>query len=515
MKRLKLIATFVIAFCSLTAQNWNVFNYVYRYNYIYNNNALITNVLFIDSAKINGIDTIYHMNRIGIECSGGCPTLTTSITGTVLVVNIPQFLQRKIIKYTNGLVMLKDTAKLILKPNCTLNETWLFDSVNIKNAQCIGINNQTTFSVTDSVKTILIDGIDTLKLSKNFGIIQFPDLYNKNKYYKLVGIENKSTYDQTALYGLKVPNDWDFYNFAVGDKFCYQNFQKLGSPNSINDKYNNRSVEIIAKTVIPNTGYSYTAIIKEDIKTAYAHNYFDPPIYNFSLTSNTTTLSYNTSTASLSNIMYPSQVIRTITYFDISHGQGIYPACSNLVKFGKDNFGKFYKYDGGNCQAYANPILPNNSITPNSYTNFYPSFPPPYIQPNYSFFVGSVFGEGLGMITSIYNVRYEYYECLTCAVKNGSLYLGEEFFVGTKENNKNGNTLSVYPNPVTRELFIDAKTNSIFKIELFNNLGQLILTNNTKEQIIKINLEGFTNGIYFLKTYSESGSYEIKKIVKE
>lgn len=184
---------------------------------------MVTNVLFVDTVKQIGTDTVYSMNRIGIECTGTCPTITVAITttATVIVPNMPQFLQRSITKYANGLVMLHDTAKLVIKPNCILNETWLFDSINNKIAQCTNLSTEIIFSSLDSVKTILIDGTDTLKLSKQFGIIQFPDLYSKNKYYRLVGVENAASYDQIALYGLKVPNAWDFYNFDVGDVFCY------------------------------------------------------------------------------------------------------------------------------------------------------------------------------------------------------------------------------------------------------------------------------------------------------
>ncbi len=138
----------------------------------------------------------------------------------IILKNMPQFLQRNIKKYSTGLVMLYDTTKIIIIPNCILNQTWLFDSIYNKTAICTFVNTQNIFGVINSVKTILINNIDTLKLRKSFGIIVFPQLYNVNKYYRMVGIENKNSYDLNALFENKVPDAWDFYNFNIGDEFC-------------------------------------------------------------------------------------------------------------------------------------------------------------------------------------------------------------------------------------------------------------------------------------------------------
>jgi hypothetical protein len=180
---------------SLHAQNWNVFNPAYRYNYKYNNSPLISQVLFADSTEVSGSNTTYFLNRIGVECTGPCPTLTTVISPTtqVMVGNMPQFLQRHILKNNNGLFILKDTAELFIQGNCQPGQSWIFDSINSKTALCIHKQSQVVFGVNDSIKLILIGGVDTLKLSKNSGILQFPELYGKNKYYRLVGVENANS----------------------------------------------------------------------------------------------------------------------------------------------------------------------------------------------------------------------------------------------------------------------------------------------------------------------------------
>jgi hypothetical protein len=483
---------------NISAQNWNVFNKQYRYNYIYENNSLITNVLFADSVKQIGNDSVYFMNRIGIECTGTCPTITTAITTTAMVIvpNMPQFLQRTIIKYSNGLVMLKDTAKQVIKPNCILNETWLFDSVNNKNAQCINLSTQTIFSITDSIKTILIDGTDTLKLSKQFGIIKFPNVYNKNKYYRLVGIENTASYEQASLYGSKVPNEWNFYNFDVGDKFCYA-ITDLFNPPHGDPGHNitaNMTLEILSKTFIPAIGYNYT--VKKEIQTVTQTS--TNPLVAFNST--ITTINYTLNTLSMANVMYPNQII--ISAVNVG----------SLVKFGTDNNGKFYKFFGPNCQNYTNVTLPNNNGV--TYYNSNGS----YYEYSFDPHLSKVFGEGLGSVTDIVDWSGVIInkQCLTCAIKNNLLYLGTEIFVGQKENNASlVNSLSIFPNPTSDKIIISSNEKIIKKIELINSIGQIILVREINESTVSIDLKNYEAGIYFIKITDHFGNLEIKKIFKE
>jgi len=499
--KIKLIATFLILFISfsLNAQNWNVFNKSYRYNYIYDNNALITNVLFIDSLRNIGADTLYLMNRIGVECNGTCPTITTAITTTanVIIPNMPQFLQRTIIKYANGLVMLKDTAKLVIKPTCTLNETWLFDSINNKNATCINTSTQTIFSLTDSVKTILIDGTDTLKLSKKFGIVQFPNLYNKNKYYRLVGIENSNACDQLSLYGLKVPNAWDFYDFNVGDKFCFEDYSHVvPGPSSASWSWKTESIEILSKTVLPGIGYDYT-IQKKTQQNSTGLSI--PPTSSF--TNTITTLSYDFS------IPYYS------AYFRLYPGKLNIPwnFQLNIVKFGFDNNNKFYAYSGHNCTTYTNISMPNANA-PSSFRLLSSGF---HAQTS-GYNVSDVYATGLGNITRWNKTDgYEMRHCTTFAKKNGSTYFGEEVYVGIEENNKIESSVSVYPNPATDDVYINS-INKPCKIEVLNSTGELVLVAEVNESLTtKLNLKEISAGIYFIKIYNQTGLTGVKKLIKE
>ena len=77
------------------------------------------------------------------------------------------------------------------------------------------------------------------------------------------------------------------------------------------------------------------------------------------------------------------------------------------------------------------------------------------------------------------------------------------------DDNEAGFVFSLYPNPTNDILNIDARTN-IEKIEIYNYLGQKILT--TSEKVINVN--NLKNGIYLLKIYGENNSVGLKRFIK-
>lgn len=483
------------------SQNWDVFNRNYRYNYKYNYSSLISNVLFVDTVKAVGIDTVYSLNTIGLVCNGSCPTLSVNPTTTVLVTNIPQFLQRKIRKYNNGLVKLYDTTKMVIDPFCILNQTWLFDSVYNLTAQCVLINTENIFSILDSVKTILINNVDTLKLSKQFGIIQFPELYAKNKYYRLVGIEKRKYYDSIPYFGLKVPNAWDFYNFNVGDQMWYTTDNICGGCPPIQSSCSVLKQTILSKTILPD-GYSYSV---NQISSAYNVNgAFSGCIQNFLSVPISTTISITytglTKDSLLENIMYPNMV------FPLSN----FPGIRNITKFGLDNNTNFYKYFGPSCTNSSITITPNQNAVKgfNSFT----------LNPVYYTIVASnekyaqCFGVGFGEI----NNNYDYFEtfnnkCLNKFVKNNIIYFGDPNVLAIEEKSNREASGLIYPNPANSKL--NFRLDGIFQIKIYNSIGQLVF-DNMLEESKQLDVSNLSNGIYLIKMKSESFSLE-KKIIIE
>lgn len=456
--RIKIVSVFLVLLTAkISSQNWEVFNHQYRYNYKFNGSPVISQVLFANSVIPNGSDTVLSLNRIGVKCTGSCPTLTVAMSPTTSLIleNMPQFLQRKVKKFGNGLVMLYDTAKLIINPNCLVNQTWLFDSVNNKQAVCMSKTAKTVFGVTDSVKNILVAGSDTLVLSKNFGLIQFPKLYGYNKYYRLVGIEKATSYDSVALYGEKVPNAWDFYRFDPGDKFCFRN---TGCSKPVYYCYFGNTT-IISRSVIPG-GYQYQ-VNKHTDSCMIA-----PPGSTNAIIAPSSSSVEVYSNLSLANIggngLYPDQIIIGPNSNTMMH---------NMVSFGQDNNGVFYKFAGNYCFSNTTPV--NFPVSPlGTYDDLGTSNSTYFNLDNNTGLVyrlTTMFGVGLGQLSYNYaNTGWDWQNtCQTCAVKKAILYYGNETFVGLDNVDYLSKQLTVFPNPF----------GSSFKISYGNGIKQIVVTN--------------------------------------
>ncbi len=520
MKTIKPFSSFCLCLLSLSSisQNWTVFNPLYRYNYKYNNNNLVTQVLFADSSKVSGSDTTFYLNRIGLECTGAYPTLTVSLNPTVTVVipNMPQFLQRKIVKYSNGHVGLLDTANLLIKPACQPTQSWLFDAANNVTATCISKTQKTSFGLSDSLKLILIGSNDTLLLSKHFGILQFPNLYNKNKYYRLVGIEYAASYDSTSLYGEKVPNAWDFYRYDVGDKFCYQETSN-STFHTAQYIYTMGDFTVLSKTTVANA-YVYS------ISGSWASTSTTGTLTSSNSGSGfgTVITPGNLSSALFENKMYPGKIIESTRYNTGSSVLCSGMFCSyNLVKFGKDNQGTFFKYAGLGCSTLTSSYL---SFIPATTALGLEYLPAGYLRvplpgSGIGKYISEVYGVGLGKIAVKKwqlgtGETYDY--CQTCAIKKGSLYYGTETFVSIDEVKINDGSFKLYPNPTTGLASLHTGNQVLSEIRVSDMLGRtvLIISQDLDQNDIEINLSTQQAGLYFVQIFNKDGLMHTEKLIK-
>ena len=87
-----------------------------------------------------------------------------------------------------------------------------------------------------------------------------------------------------------------------------------------------------------------------------------------------------------------------------------------------------------------------------------------------------------------------------------------EIVENNTENNENDlSGLNFYPIPVSDILTIESE-NEILKIEIFNELGQMILYNSNQNSINLLNL---SSGMYFCKVTDKNNISEMKKILKK
>lgn len=83
--------------------------------------------------------------------------------------------------------------------------------------------------------------------------------------------------------------------------------------------------------------------------------------------------------------------------------------------------------------------------------------------------------------------------------------------LGTKEQ-KMANTVSVYPNPVKNNLYLNSEGNTV-TANIYNLTGQLVKSPKIEEN--KIQTEDLSSGVYLIKLNMEDGSTATLKFIKE
>jgi hypothetical protein len=228
MKKLEIFFIFLLLiFCTnfTLAQNWNLINDSLTYNYSGNQIGYISHQLWIDSLDNHPQGELLYFNRIAGPVDSIPSNYPYYVYGdTVYTDNYPQFLMKEAVQ-TDDYLWMRDTTEMVIYPKSDLNDTWIFDTLNNLSAQVISVNQENVFGQQDSVKLILV-GNDSIKISKSFGILSFPDFSNGNVPYKLIGIEGAS-----QPYGYQRPGLEDIYNIPVGfrKKFGYGESDPGGS----------------------------------------------------------------------------------------------------------------------------------------------------------------------------------------------------------------------------------------------------------------------------------------------
>lgn len=83
-----------------------------------------------------------------------------------------------------------------------------------------------------------------------------------------------------------------------------------------------------------------------------------------------------------------------------------------------------------------------------------------------------------------------------------------------KEYENNALQINLHPNPANDIVTITSK-NDFSKIELLNVTGQVLLSETVNDKTRQINLNGFSEGIYFVKVVYANGMSVTKKVVKQ
>ncbi|MCX6351012.1 MAG: T9SS type A sorting domain-containing protein [Bacteroidetes bacterium] len=219
MKKIYLLILFSFLFGRVYSQNWKPVNPQFAYHYFMDKDSLRqVFTLHVDSVKFVSGDSVYYFNRM----MGGCDTCTSdtfSVLGkqysfskqSAFIYNKPLFLQREMNFSNDGIFKFSSPINYALHTKNTA--TWMFQSNKSISAKMVRVCDSSFLSLHDSVKYFLLSNGDTILLSKNYGILKFPQPYSIHSYYRIVGVQ--------GVAGVFIPSFKDIYDFHIGDSFEY------------------------------------------------------------------------------------------------------------------------------------------------------------------------------------------------------------------------------------------------------------------------------------------------------
>jgi hypothetical protein len=504
----ELLTLFFIAFSYASqAQSWSVINATDKFNYRLDNDNVVSATIWSDSLRVNGTDTIFFLNRILCDSCAtviGGPAQCDTCYG---LKNQPQFLQRKCMVAANA-IQFFDTGNVVLHPFAILNDSWIFDSAQSITATVISENIDSVFGSADSIKMILLTTGDTIVLSQNFGLLQYPNGYGHNSYYRLTGIEGRNL-------GEKIPKYADFFNFDVGDMFEYHGrYSYLGGsfcyPDAACDYI--RKITIISRSQSGDTlNYGFTGLYRESC--------IDPTSPFSTVCITHSALSgvdqYIDSSGNWLNRSYPNQAIKLENLFDYPD----LPCLDNdsaydFVKMRKDTNLRVSKYIG----------MDNTECLPNFFNCHYQYESEIYRHSDTLFFNNAPWEYAQAAATGLGITNYVWGRCFEGGVEEflvayrkgndtvGVFTLDSLLVLGVEERDFSKNII-VYPNPVNTTVNVHLTIYMKGEILITDIRGKTLIEQNLNGNKATIDTGHLSNGLYFLIIKYQDGIFSKKVVI--
>lgn len=190
------------------AQNWLPLTPSDRYSFRQSDSMLISNVIQADSQQLlpSG-DLVFFLNRVVTHCD-------TCISLPGKLANQGQFLQKTATRKPDNRWIFSGKDTFVLFPMAQPGDTWVFDTLQNVNATVQGVFAFDVFDEPDSIKTIQLSDGRQIILSKNHGLLRFPD-GNEGSAFLLTGILSRNL-------GENLPDWKDLYDFNSGDVLEYE-----------------------------------------------------------------------------------------------------------------------------------------------------------------------------------------------------------------------------------------------------------------------------------------------------
>lgn len=450
---------------TVTAQNWQLLSAEKTYNYTNNEAGYISHQLWVDSTVTVTNGEMLYLNRIAGICDT-CDGLVENYFGIYYTNNHPQFLMKKALQNENYFWM-QDSASMVIYPHAELNDTWLFDSTHNLTAEVTALSEANIFGQTDSVKTISVNGRE-IQISKNFGILQFPDYATEAMNYQLIGIESES-----ESFGYQRPELLDFFDMEIGNGKKYKTY--YGSPGG--SEYNHIPLKLIERNLTADSlelVYENTTdlnIVREVIYLNEPHpataplNCFYPFTTGYGISSDLEIFYSMTNTQMISCTTWTPDTT-LVMEFGVCFGYG-------STNFGESNDFPYADklYDSVNQVFYNAALMDFKNMDDYSFNNQF-------------------FGETYGM------VHREYFSFEQHYTKYIYDYIEEDGdWVLAIGNGSESTKTHIYPNPATDKLYISNIAEGT-AYEIFDRFGRKIMAGEYQHAI---SLDELSSGVYYVR----------------
>jgi len=491
MKTIYILVLLSISTLSFS-QNWNLVNPNKTVFFQHSDSSNITNTIIIDSTLINGLNTNYYTGYAFKYCD----TCQGFSTQTPIIYRFA----KELLGFSIENDVINNQYNLdvnTIKQHAQLNDTWGF---NISlNATTISTTEQLVLGILDSIKIIQLSNTDTIIISKNNGVIRYPDFENTGKYYELVGYHGGQD-----SYGDYLPNFWRTYDFNVGDVFCYTT--KNSDSGILEFLTENIKIKILSNISTTDT---IRYIIKKLIKKTIQYGFIENANYTYSTLNHIDTITLSNCTKLTENT------------FGIRLRNGNISFCSNTSPFFNSTYNNpdyhtntaYYEtstnINNTNYINNGNAIFPNENGKTTQYFEQYGDS----LLTQHEYITNVSYNYNNYGFTSqrLTDFEYQYTNFLIGTIINadttGTIYNFPDD-LGFKENTS-PNTLKFYPNPATTQIIINKELSNL---KIFNNLGQLILNLNHPNKIIDV--RDLSLGFYFIRAADFENHTYTSKLIK-
>lgn len=402
----------------------------------------------------------------------------------------------------------------IFYTQATTGQSWIVNCANggtnysLLKFTCISITEDTIFSITDSVKSLLIETLPTsvspvdsfvIKISKNYGLLNMiPFYYLLNHFYPSVPpvITLRGFETDTSRVGYTFPRFEEFFDIHTGTIIKHESETNSNGLPPFEYHYRDSVTNVINISDSVITVYFYSVIGT----TAYVFNGLNYIPINDCCDSGNFSISYFRKDYEqlLLKGIHEINYQRSNAYNLYTYTTPIWGANTNNIN--NDNYSRSYsligELDTTNCNNLLDPVV---------------------FEGCEEFTLISAIGE--------YIFCYGHVTQSGWSGSNGYLngYCIDGVCTGDVSNLISGISdsnpfeikfISVYPNPATDYLTITSASIGIATITVTDISGRQLITTQTNLKSQIINLKSFSPGIYLLH-YSDGINQQVKKFVVE